>query len=148
MRWRATLHTAETIRTGVPQAKVDYAAMSPDQLEPWYRSFHAEAVTAAWALMARHDFSSARYLVDVGGGSGGLALTVADTCPQLQATVVDLVTVTPITQRYIEEAGLAERVHVIPADAVQGPLSRAFDIAVWLSSSAVSRPGAPRTPER
>jgi hypothetical protein len=32
LRWHATLHTAETIRTGVPQAQVDYAAMSPDQL--------------------------------------------------------------------------------------------------------------------
>ena len=112
-RWQATLHTAETIRTGVPQAKVDYAAMSPDQLEPWYRGIHAEAVAAARTLMARHDFSSARHLVDVGGGSGGLALTIADACPQLQATVIDPVTVTPITQRYIDEAGLAERVHVI-----------------------------------
>jgi ubiquinone/menaquinone biosynthesis C-methylase UbiE len=130
MRWRATLHTAETIRTGVPQAKVEYAAMSSDQLEPWYRGFHAEAVAAARTLMARYDCSSARHLVDVGGGSGGLALTVADACPQLQATVVDLATVTPITQRYLEEAGLAERVHVISADAVRGPLSGAFDVAV------------------
>jgi len=130
LRWRATLHTAETIRTGVPQAKVDYAAMSPDQLKPWYRGLHAEAVAAARTLMARHDCSSVRHLVDVGGGSGGLALTIADACPQLQATVVDLATVTPITQRYIDEAGLAERVHVISADAVQGPLSGTFDVAV------------------
>jgi ubiquinone/menaquinone biosynthesis C-methylase UbiE len=130
LRWRATLHTAETIRTGVPQAKVDYAAMSPDQLEPWYRGLHAEAVAAARTLMARHDFLSAHHLVDVGGGSGGLALTVAAACPQLQATVVDLATVTPITQQYIAEAGLAERVYVMTADAVQGPLSGAFDVAV------------------
>ena len=130
MRWQATLHTAETIRTGVPQAKVDYAAMSQDQLEPWYRGIHAEAVAAARTLMARHDFSSVRHLVDVGGGSGGLALTLAGACPQLQATVVDLATVTPITQRYIDEAGLAARVDVMTADAVQGPLSGAFDVAV------------------
>jgi ubiquinone/menaquinone biosynthesis C-methylase UbiE len=130
MRWRATLHTAETIRTGVPQAKIDYAAMPPDQLAAFYRGIHAEAVAAARTLMTRHDCSSARYLVDIGGGSGGLALTVAAACPQLQATVIDLATVTPITQRYIEEAGLAERVHVISADAVQGPLRGAFDVAV------------------
>jgi SAM-dependent methyltransferase len=144
LRWRATLHTAETIRTGVPQAKVDYAAMSPDQLEPWYRGLHAEAVAAARTLMVRHDFSSARHLVDVGGGSGGLALTVADACPQLQATVVDLATVTPITQRYIEEAGLAERVHVISADAVKGPLSGACDIAVLFRLLQVLSPDQAR----
>src|SRR5919198_6653116 len=105
LRWQATLHTAETIRMGVPQAKVDYAAMSPDQLEPWYRGIHDEAVAAAHMLLAQHDFSSARHLVDVGGGSGGLALTVAASYRQLQATVVDLPTVTPITQRYVQEAG-------------------------------------------
>src|SRR5262245_34812770 len=143
MRWRATLHTAETIRTGVPQAKVDCAAMPPDQLAAHYRGIHAEAVAAARTLMAQHDFSSARHLVD-GGGSGGLALTVADACPQLQATVVDLTTVTPITQRYIEEAGLVERVHVMPADAVQEPLSGAFDVAVLFRLLQVLSPDQAR----
>jgi ubiquinone/menaquinone biosynthesis C-methylase UbiE len=132
LRWHATLHTAETIRTGVPQAKVDYAAMPPDQLEPWYRGIHDEAVAAARMLIARQDVSSARHLVDVGGGSGGLALTVAASYPQLHATVVDLSTVTPITQRYVAEAGLTERVHVMTADVVHGPLSGAFDVAVLL----------------
>src|SRR5215510_4217752 len=144
MRWRATLHTAETIRTGVPQAKVDYAAMPPDQLAAHYRGIHAEAVATARTLMAQHDFSSTRHRVDVGGGSGGLALTVADACPQLQATVVDLATVTPITQRYIDEAGLAERVHVMTADAVQGPLRGAFDVAVLFRLIQVLAPDQAR----
>jgi len=112
MRWRATLHTAETIRTGVPQAKIDYAAMPPDQLAAFYRGIHAEAVAAA--------------------------------CPQRQATVIDLATVTPITQRYIEEAGLAERVHVISADAVRGPLSGAFDVAVLFRLLQVLSPDQAR----
>jgi SAM-dependent methyltransferase len=144
LRWQATLHTAETIRTGVPQAKVDYAAMSPGQLEPWYRGIHDEAVAAAHMLMARQDVSSARHLVDVGGGSGGLALTVAARYPQLQATVIDLPTVTPITQRYVQEAGLAERVHVITGDVVQGPLHGAFDVAVLLRLIQVLSPDQAR----
>jgi SAM-dependent methyltransferase len=144
LRWQATLHTAETIRTGVPQAKVEYAAMSPAQLDPWYRGIHAEAVAAARTLMARHDVSSVRHLVDVGGGSGGLALTLVGAYPQLQATVVDLATVTPITQRYIDEAGLAERVHVMTADAVQGPLRGAFDVAVLFRLIQVLAPDQAR----
>jgi len=123
---------------------VEYAAMSPDQLKPWYRGIHAEAVAAARTLMARHDFSSVRHLVDVGGGSGGLALTLVGSCPQLQATVVDLATVTPITQRYIDEAGLTERVHIMTADAVQGPLSGAFDVAVLFRLLQVLSPDQAR----
>jgi len=130
LRWHAALQTAETIRTGSPQAKQDYAAMPPERLEVMYRGIHAEAVTAARELVARYDFSSSRSLADVGGGSGGLALTVAQACPHLHATVVDLPTVTPITQRYIEEAGLTDRVHVLTADVVHGPLTGAFEVAV------------------
>ena len=129
-RWRRMLQTAQTIRTGVPQGKVDYAGMSPDELTASYRGIHAEAVAAARSLMERHDLSSARHLVDVGGGSGGLALTVADAFPQLHATVVDFATVTAITQQYIEASGLTNRVGIMPADAVQGPLEGRFDIAV------------------
>jgi ubiquinone/menaquinone biosynthesis C-methylase UbiE len=140
LRWQATLHTAETIRTGVPQAKVDYVAMPPDQLEPWYRGIHDEAVAAARMLIARQDVSSARHLLDVGGGSGGLALTIAASYPQLQATVVDLATVTPITRRYVAEAGLTERVHIMTADVVHGPLSGVFDVAVLLRLIQVLSP--------
>jgi ubiquinone/menaquinone biosynthesis C-methylase UbiE len=130
LRWHAALQTAATIRAGSPQAKQDYAAMSHDRLEVMYRGIHAEAVTAARELVARYDVSSARSLADVGGGSGGLALTVAHAYPHLHATVIDLPTVTPITRRYVEEAGLADRVHVLTADVVHGPLTGAFEVAV------------------
>jgi hypothetical protein len=38
--------------------------------------------------------------------------------------------VTPITRRYVEEAGLADRVHVMTADVVNGPLTGAFEVVV------------------
>jgi ubiquinone/menaquinone biosynthesis C-methylase UbiE len=132
MRWHAALKTAETIRTGSPQAKQDYATMPQDQLEAVYRGIHAEAVAAARELLARYDFVSARHLVDVGGGSGGLALTVVAACPQLRATVVDLPTVTRVTRRYVDEAGLTDRVDVLPADVVQSPVPGSFDVAIMM----------------
>ena len=104
--------------------------MTQERLEVMYRGIHAEAVTAAREIVARNDFSSYRSLADVGGGSGGLGLTVAAACPQLHATVVDLPTVTPITRRYIEAAGLTDRVHVMTADVVNAPLIGTFDVAV------------------
>jgi SAM-dependent methyltransferase len=140
LRWYATLHTAESIRTGIPQAKWDYTAMPPDQLEAWYRGIHDDAVAAAHTFIAQQDLSSARHLLDVGGGSGGLALTIAARYPQLQATIVDLATVTPITQRYVAEAGLTARVHVMSADVVQEPLRGTFDVAVLLRFIQVLSP--------
>jgi len=69
--WMAALKTAESIRTGVPQAKYDYAAMSEDELRQFLQGEHPYAVARGRELVARYDFSSYRTLLDVGGGSGG-----------------------------------------------------------------------------
>ncbi len=98
-RWEGILQTAETIRTGVPQAKQDYVDSSPAYLERFYRGGHAVILSAARDLAQRFDFSGHRRLVDVGGGSGGMAIAFAEMYPELHATVLDLLSVTPIAER-------------------------------------------------
>lgn len=128
--WKAVLKTAESIRTGLPQAKYDYSAMSKDKLEQFLRGEHPEVIEAGRDLVARFDFSLYRTLIDVGGGSGGLAIAVTEACPHIQATVVDLPTVTPFTQRFIEEAGARDKVQVVAADVLRDPLPGSYDVAV------------------
>jgi ubiquinone/menaquinone biosynthesis C-methylase UbiE len=128
--WQATLKTAESIRTGLPQAKYNYSAMSRGELEQFFRGEHPYAVAYGRELVARYDFSSYRTLLDVGGGSGGLAIAVTEACPHIQATVVDLPTVTPVTQQFIAEAGAGDRVQVIATDVVRDSLAGSYDVAV------------------
>jgi ubiquinone/menaquinone biosynthesis C-methylase UbiE len=130
---KAVLKTAESIRTGLPQAKYDYSAMTKHKLEQFFRGEHSGAVAAGRDLVARFDFSSYRTLLDVGGGSGGLAITVTEAYPHIQATVVDLPTVTPITQNYVNEAGAEGRVQVVAADVLRDSLDGSYDIATLFS---------------
>ena len=132
-QWTGVLKTAETIRTGSPQAKIDFSAMPKDQLESIYRGLHVAATASGRDLVARYDFSACHSLMDVAGGSGGIAIAVTEAFPHLRATVVDLPTVTPITQRYVAEASAAHRVQVMTADVVNGPLTGSFDVAVMRS---------------
>lgn len=128
--WQATLKTAESIRTGVPQAEYDYAAMSKDELEQFFRGEHPYAIEYGRELVARFDFSSYRTLLDVGGGSGGLALAVTEACAHIQATVVDLPYVTPVTRRFIAEAGAEDRIQVVASDVLRDSLTGSYDVAV------------------
>jgi SAM-dependent methyltransferase len=128
--WEALLHTAETIRTGVPQCKKDFATLSPDVQLPFFRGLHPRTMAAGRDLASRYDFSASRTLADVGGGSGGMALALTDAYPHLRATVIDLPTVTPIAQRFLAEAGAADRVQVVAADVVNAPLPGTYDVAV------------------
>jgi SAM-dependent methyltransferase len=131
--WHATLETAESIRTGSPQAKHDFTQMSDAELEAFFRGLHAGALAAGRSLQAHFDFSGYRDLLDVGGGSGGVALAVAAALPQLRATIVDLDRVVPITRRFIAEAGLTDRVQAVAGDVTRAPIAGSFDAAVLRS---------------
>jgi cyclopropane fatty-acyl-phospholipid synthase-like methyltransferase len=87
-------------------------------------------VAAAQEIGARYDFAATRTLVDVGGGAGGMAVTLTQTYPQLQATVVDLPTVTPITVKLVAEAGATDRVTVQAADVVRSPVPGTYEVAI------------------
>ncbi len=129
-RWNSLFKTSETIKTGIPQGKLDYSTMTAQQLESYFRSIYNQTVASANNLLARYDFSSHRHLADVGGGSGGLAITIAKACPGLKATVIDQPNVIPFTQKFIEEAGANEEIEALAADAVEGTPSGSYDVAV------------------
>jgi len=131
--WTELLGTAESIRTGVPQSRIDYASASKQQLEAMYDRMYPQSENATRRLLKKNDFSHFRRMADVGGGSGAVAITMTEACPNLKATVIDLPSVIPFTQRYIERAGAGDRVEVQAADAVTGPLSGSFDLAVLRS---------------
>jgi predicted O-methyltransferase YrrM len=104
--------------------------MSKAELESFYWGTYTEARAAGRELLMRQDFSRYQRLVDVGTGSGGLAVAFAEAHPHLHITAVDLPTTTPITERYVSEAGVADRVKVLPADVVIARLPGSYDVAI------------------
>ena len=138
--WEAALQTAKSIRTGQPQAKHDYTQMPREALETFYQGLHPGALTTGRALVKDYGLSSCQKLLDVGGGSGGVAIAVAKACPHIQATIVDVSNVTPITQRFVTEAGVSDRVKVITGNIVEAPLDGSFDAVVLKSFIQVLSP--------
>src|SRR4051794_7405783 len=130
MRWTAALKTADSIRSGAPQARLDFSNSPKEEVEKFLRNINVNTVPAARALLERYDFSSIKTLVDVGSGGGGLAITITKACPHISATAIDLPTVTPIAEKIVQEAGATDRVKVIAADTVSGPLPGTYDVAV------------------
>ncbi len=129
-QWNATLKAAESIRAGAAQAKVDFQNMTPEQEESVYRGLHPGTLAAGRMLPTRYDFSAYRTLLDLGGGSGGLAIGVTEECPQIHATVGELPEVLAITQRFIQEAPTRERISVMSADILRDSINRSFDAVV------------------
>jgi hypothetical protein len=124
------LMTAESVRSGVPQAQHNYAAMSEDELLSTLGGFHAEGLELGRALAARYDFSTCRTLLDAGGGSGGTSIGLLEAWPQLHTTIAELPNVVPIAKRFVAEAGLRERTAVVAVDLLREAIPESFDVAV------------------
>ena len=138
--WRAALVTGESIRTGMPQSPYDYQTMPAEELEEFLRGLYAGTYPLGTALSQNRDIAACHSIVDVGGGSGALAIALTDALPHLQALVVDLPNVVPITRRIVESANASKRVMVQAVDVVRERLSGPFDAAFAKSFLQVFSP--------
>lgn len=129
-RWLPVLKTADSIREGTAQARLDYSNATDEELDAHYQMFYDNTQTTGRNLATRFDFSDRRRLLDVAGGTGGLSVALIGACPDLMATIVDLPSVTPTTHKYVDAAGAGDRVKVISADVVAGPIQGTYDVAV------------------
>ena len=128
--WQSAMRTADSIRMGEPQAKHDFNTMTEAELDAFFGGLHPNAVAAGREFATAHDFSACRTVADVGGGSGGFAIGLAQECPNIQVTVVDLQHVTTVTRRFVEAAGADARVSVASANIVAEAVPGEYDAAI------------------
>lgn len=86
------------------------------------QGMHGMGLVSSPAVVATFDLSRFTHLCDLGGATGHLAIEACRCYPGLRATVFDLPSVTPQTQRFIDRAGLADRVGTHPGDFFTDPL--------------------------
>jgi len=128
--WNRLLQAAATIRAGGPQAKLDYNTPSQEEMVALFRGLYPGAVADAHKLMNQFDFLAYESLLDVGGGSGAMAIAIAQANPHLKATVLELPSVVPITRQFVDEANLSEQVTVLAGDAVHDSLRGSYDVVL------------------
>ena len=128
--WGRMLGIADTIRAGGPVEMIDYHEPSQPEMIAFFRGLYPGARADAQQLMDVTDFSNYESLLDVGGGSGALAITIAQAHERLKATVLELPSVAPVTQQFVAEAHLADRVTILTGDAVREPLAGSYDVVV------------------
>ncbi len=139
----SVLSTAQSVRTGTPQALQDWDHMPDDQLRPVLRGLNAGA-TAQGRALARHDFSRFTTVLDVGGGGGGFAIGVCEVCPRVSVQILELPRVARVTEEFVASAGLASRIRVVSHDVAALPLAGSHDAAVLRNLLQVLAPDRAR----
>jgi acetylserotonin N-methyltransferase len=96
------------------------------------RTMHGLSFAAAVAMARNADFSRARRLLDVAGGSGGFSIALAQRYPSLRCSVAELPVVCQVTRRYLAEYGVEDRVDTVPLNMFFEPWPSGYD-AVFFS---------------
>ena len=128
--WSAALGVAQSISAGAPHARHDFGQMSDEELGAFFRGLHVGAMATGRQLATAYDFARFNSLLDVGGGSGGVAIAACQSCATLRATVLELPRVAAIAKTFVETAGLSQRVDVVASDILSAPPKSAHDVAV------------------
>ena len=133
--WETWSTLTEAVRKG--RSVVTRPAKVNERDEGWLRAFiaamHWRACQHAPEVVALLDLSGVTRLLDVGGGSGAYAMAFARAKAELRAVVFDLPNVIPLTQKYIREEGILDRVETVAGDYEVVELGNGFDL-VFLSA--------------
>jgi SAM-dependent methyltransferase len=80
------------------------------------------------------EFNQAKRLLDLGGGHGLYSIAFCQGNPNLTAVIMDIPPVLEVTNKYVQEYGMTDKIHLIPGDFLVQPLEKGFDI-VFCSDS-------------
>lgn len=138
--WDADLRTAESIRSGRPAALHDFAEASDEEMAVMVRGMHPDTVAVGRALARRFDFSGCRSVVDVGGGSGGLAAALCEANPTLHGTLFDLPRTCALAAPILRDCPGGDRVAIETGDILTAPPRDRHDAAVMKSLVQVFGP--------
>ena len=120
----------ETVRTGVSPVRRHVFETDPEMganvLAVLDRIGRGSGVTLAKVLQ----LDGVEWMLDVGGGAGTNAIAFCRESPGLRATVFDLPATLPVTERSIKEAGLEDRIAVMPGNFNTDSLGGRYDLVL------------------
>lgn len=102
----------------------------PEDLKAFIGAMHAVARSRAPQIIKAISPGRARRLIDVGGASGTYTIAFLEAFPEMSATIFDLPKVVGMAQKRIEEAGLEDRVSLVPGSFYTDPLPAGHDLAL------------------
>lgn len=89
-----------------------------EQASVYSESQHAGSLGPGRTLARKVDLDDAESLLDVGGGTGAMTISLCNEYKDLHATIIDFPNVAEIGWRFISEADLVDRVRYIPGNAI------------------------------
>ena len=114
----------------VLRGKKEDTGFSGSRLSAFIGAMHVGAAGAADGIVTAISPGSAKALIDIGGGSGTYTVAFLKASPEMKATLFDLPPVIEMARKRFSEAGLLDRVTLVPGDFYKDTLPSGHDLAL------------------
>ncbi len=133
--WNCWEKFPEAIRSGQPVRSPNMYQEDPAETEIFINAMDSLVKARGDAEVTANavDWSGIAELLDIGSGPATYPIALCQRFPKLRATIFDLPGTLAITERYVREAGMAERIRLIAGDYRKEPIPGAYN-AIFLSN--------------
>ncbi|MHC4144913.1 MAG: methyltransferase [Planctomycetota bacterium] len=124
---------ARVTQTGKPAERIPSIRGEAADQTAFICAMHNFSAPAAAEVVGRLKPLEFSHLLDIGGASGTWTMAFLAAMPDAEATLFDLPDVIPLAEQRIGEAGMADRVRLVPGDFYVDDLPGGVDLA-WLGA--------------
>lgn len=110
------------------------AGITIEEARRYHRGTYSIGRGAGRLFLNQVDLTGKTLLMDIGGGSGAYCIEACNRYPDLKAVVLEMPAVVPVTQEFIDESGLTDRIEARVCDFNHDPFPDGADVAVMASN--------------
>ncbi|MGH7855476.1 MAG: methyltransferase [Candidatus Binatia bacterium] len=135
LSWQSWTKLPEAIRTGRPARPTNMYQEDPSETETFINAMDSlvRARGDTEAVITALDWQNVGELLDVGSGPATYPIALCRKFYNIRATIVDLPVTLKITERYVQGAGMTDRITLIAGDYRKDPIPGHYD-SVFLSN--------------
>lgn len=133
--WANTVQNLRSWRAGASDNRLP---PEDDQGEAGMRARHNLSLLVGRALADEFDFSQYRRMLDLGGGTGAMSLSICAAHDKLHSVVYDLPQVAKLAREYVSQSGMSDRVEITAGNFKLDELPSGFDVALLANLLSVA----------
>jgi ubiquinone/menaquinone biosynthesis C-methylase UbiE len=126
--WNYWTNLTGSVKKGTSLVTDEDESEENDWVESFISAMHYRGVHQGKILVMMIDLTNVKKMLDVGGGSAAFSMEIVKRSPAIDATVLDLPYVIPITKRYVSEAGLSDKFNFIEGDYLTKEFEGSYDL--------------------
>ena len=126
--WNSWSNLTDSVIKGTSVISNKNKSEKDNWVESFISAMHYRGVNQGKILAMMIDLTKVKTMLDVGGGSAAFAIEIVKKNPSINAVVLDLPNVIPLTKRYVSESGLIDKFKFIEGDYLTKDFEGKYDL--------------------